>query len=566
MANPAPAALLATARSWSLKCLLIACLTSLVGCASLPDSVHRPESQAWPAPEQTWLGRLAHPPSSALQLADAVRTSNGLGADAMNTVNAVANPRADSGFQLLDNAAAAFGARLALIEAAQRTLDIQSYAIHADDSTDQLFEAIHRAVARGVRVRILLDDFNTSGKDAQVLALAFVPGIELRLFNPLPGTRSAQFLRILGSLHDIPRIQRRMHNKIFVADNAMAIAGGRNLGDTYFGRDNSNNFVDLDVLASGRIVRNLSASFDLYWNNRLAFPAQALINPAELRALKKLDQPRPDALTPDASTPATADDRPVPAPVPTALSRPALPSTDLTQLNLVWAPSVMLVDQPSKLAADTEAVEETQDTLIDGLLQLVSGARRDLLIVSPYFVPGPRMMAQFAAIRQKGVRVRVLTNSLASNDAPAAHVGYARYRPGLLAMGVELYEMRAEQKASLRVFGSSSESLASLHSKMVVVDEAVVVIGSMNLDLRSQLQNTEVALAIRSSTLARQAKARLEPTLLQGAWRLAQDRGGLLWQAPQDSGLQDTRHEPDASLGLRLLVKLLAPFAPDEML
>ncbi len=487
-------------------------------------------------------------------------------------------PRTDSGFHLLDNAATAFSARMALIDAAQHTLDIQSYAIHADRSTDQLFAAIHRAVARGVRVRILLDDFNTSGKDAQVLAQAFVPGIELRLFNPLPGTRSAQFLRILGSLHDIPRIQRRMHNKLFVADNAVAIMGGRNLGDTYFGQDDNTNFVDLDVLSTGRIVKDLSASFDAYWNNRLAFPAQALISPAELQALKKLDVPR-------AGSPAPAiavADSPVPARPAAAAATPATtattpdkpftpaaplpPSAGLQQLNLVWAPSVMLVDKPSKLAAEAEDVEEAQDTLIDGLLQLVSGAKRDLLIVSPYFVPGPRMMAQLAAIRQKGVRIRVLTNSLASNDAPAAHVGYARYRPGLLAMGVELYEMRAEQKASLRVFGSSSESLASLHSKLVLMDDAVVVIGSMNLDLRSQLQNTEVALAIRSGALAKQAKTRLQPTLLQGAWRLVQDQDGLLWQAPQDSGLQDTRHEPDASLGLRLLVKLLAPFAPDEML
>ncbi len=245
---------------------------------------------------------------------------------------------------------------------------------------------------------------------------------------------------------------------------------------------------------------------------------------------------------------------------------PLPPAANLQQLGLVWAPSVMLVDKPTKLAADADAVEDAQDTLIDGLLQLVSQARRDLLIVSPYFVPGPRMMAQLAAIRQKGVRIRVLTNSLASNDAPAAHVGYARYRPGLLAMGVELYEMRAEQKASLRVFGSSSDSLASLHSKLVVMDDALVVIGSMNLDLRSKLQNTEIALAIRSKALARQANTRISPTLLQGAWQLTQDTQGLLWQAPQGSGLDDTRHEPDASLGLRLLVHMLAPFAPDEML
>lgn len=531
---------------------LLLFLVSLTGCASLPDRVHRPVTQAWAAPEATWLGRLADRSHATRVMTSAPK---GLGSH--------------SGFHLLDNAATAFSARLALIEAAEHTLDIQSYAIHADDSTEQLFAAMREAVARGVRIRILLDDFNTSGKDAEVLALAFEPGIGLRLFNPLPGTRSSLFLRVLGSIQDIPRIQRRMHNKIFVADNAMAIAGGRNLGDTYFGQDDATNFVDLDVLAAGRIVQDLSASFDLYWNNPLAFPAQSLVTPAELATIKKLNAPSPEA---ERSSPAPAADpsvTTVPSTRKVRNAEPAVPlppAADLKQLDLTWAPSVMLVDKPSKLAADVETTEDAQDTLIDGLLQLVSQAKEDLLIVSPYFVPGPRMMAQLAAIRQKGVRIRVLTNSLASNDAPAAHMGYARYRPHLLALGVELYEMRAEQQASLRVFGSSSDSLASLHSKMVVMDEALVVIGSMNLDLRSQLQNTEVAVVIRSKALARQAANRIRPTLQQGAWQLARDSNGLLWRAPQGSGLADRRQEPDASLGLRLMVHLLGPFAPDEML
>lgn len=517
---------------------------SLIGCTGLPDLVLHPHSRAWAEPENTWLGQLA-----SRRLNERVMTSAPLKA---------AKTRSDSGFYLLNNAADAFSVRLALIDSAQHTLDIQSYAIHADDTTNQLIEAMRRAVARGVRIRILLDDFNTTGKDAQVLALAFVPGIELRLFNPLPGTRSSMVLRVLGSLKDLQRIQRRMHNKIFVADNAMAIAGGRNLGDTYFAQNDTNNFVDLDVLAVGPIVQDLSASFDLYWNNRLAYPAETLVSPAELEAIKQLTLP---------STPANRAE--LLAGPASATPEPAVPlpaAADLRLLRLTWAPSVMLVDKPSKLAADAQSVEDAQDTLIDGLLHLVSQAKRDLLIVSPYFVPGQRMMTQLAAIRQQGVRIRVLTNSLASNDAPAAHVGYARYRPALLAMGVELYELRAEQRAFRHVLGSSSDSLASLHSKLVVVDEALVVIGSMNLDLRSQLQNTEVALAIRSRALAQQANTRLSPTLLRGAWRLHLDKDGLLWQAPQGSGLTDTRREPDASLGLRLLVRVLGPFAPDEML
>jgi len=182
------------------------------------------------------------------------------------------------------------------------------------------------------------------------------------------------------------------------------------------------------------------------------------------------------------------------------------------------------------------------------------------------------MMDQFAAIRQKGVRIRVLTNSLASNDAPAAHVGYARYRKELLALGIEIYEMRAEQEGSLTSFGSTGSSgsaggsRASLHSKIVVLDQRLLVIGSMNLDLRSQLQNTEVALAIRSPKLAGETIALIEPAMARGAYKVELVDGQLMWRAPQGSKLEDTRIEPDASTGLKLMLKLIGPFAPEEML
>jgi cardiolipin synthase C len=197
---------------------------------------------------------------------------------------------------------------------------------------------------------------------------------------------------------------------------------------------------------------------------------------------------------------------------------------------------------------------------------LVEQARRDLLIVTPYFVPGPRMMAQLSDIRKKGVRVRVLTNSLASNDAPAAHVGYARYREELLRSGIELFEMHAEQRGSLAVIGSSKDSTASLHSKIVVMDERLLVVGSMNLDLRSQLQNTEVALVIRSPRLAQVALRRIQPTFERGAYRVELIDGQLIWRAPPGADFDDSTSEPDASLGLKLLTRVIAPFAPDEML
>ena len=525
----------------------------ITGCASLPSQVDRPVSTALANPMQTRLGQLAQ--ARAAQ----------------------AGTRNDSGFALVGNAELAFTSRMTLIKAAQKTLDIQYYAIFADETTERMFKALREAAGRGVRIRILLDDFNTSGKNAQVLKLAFEKNIELRLFNPLHGGRSSMVLRILSNLKDVARMQRRMHNKIFIADNAVAITGGRNLGETYFGQSEGTNFVDIDVLAAGRIARDLSRSFDQYWNNPLAYPVQSLMNEKEIEALKL----KPVAAGPDvpSSAPQPAADTAgaSPAkPLAAAADTPnALPdSTDLSLMKWIWAPSVLLVDKPSKIAADADDVAEAQETAVDGLMQLMSQANTDLLIVSPYFVPGDVMMGQFAELRRRSVRVRVLTNSLASNDAPAAHVGYARYREALLAMGIELYEMRAEQEGTVRSFGSGmgstggskSGSRASLHAKVVVVDGRLLVVGSMNLDLRSKLQNSEVAIAIRNRTLSQEAIRMIEPALIDGAYRIELVDGQLMWRAPQGSGLKDSTTEPDASLALKLLLKLFGPLAPDEML
>ena len=537
----------------------------LTGCAALPADVQRPVSVALENILDTRLGKAV----AARALA--------------------ASTRNDSGFALAGSAELAFTSRMTLIKAAEKTLDLQYYAIHADDTTDRMFTALREAAARGVRVRILLDDFNTAGKDAQVLQLAFEKNIEMRLFNPLPSNRSSPFWRIISSLGDAARLQRRMHNKLFVADNAVAITGGRNLGDTYFGQSEGVNFVDIDVLAAGRIARDLSRSFDQYWNNTLAYPVQALMTQSDIYAVRA---------GPPAST-AYSSHNPVPAAVPNPTFRgastpnkttaarvtvspagltttiAALPdTTNLRMLSWTWAASTMLVDKPSKIAEDADATEESNNTTVDGLLSLMARAKTDLLVVSPYFVPGKEMMKQFANIRGRGVRVRVLTNSLASNDAVAAHAGYARYREELVAIGVEMYEMRSEQRSTVAGFGSglgsaggsSGASRASLHAKTVVVDNRLLVVGSMNLDLRSKLQNSEVAIVIRNRKLSAEATAMIEPALMSDAYRVEIKDGQLIWRAPQGSSLPDTTSEPDASAGLKLLVRLIGPFAPDKML
>ncbi|WP_323741020.1 phospholipase D-like domain-containing protein [Caenimonas koreensis] len=542
--------------AWSaLAALIVAAV--IVGCASLPANTGRVASQSFQSPGQTALGQLT----------------------AQRRVQAGA--RSDSAFSLLENVDNALAARLALVDAAQKTLDLQYYAIHADASTELILQHLRDAARRGVRVRLLLDDFNAVGKDAQVLRLAFEPNVQIRLFNPLPGSRSSLVVRIFTSLKDVDRIQKRMHNKLFIADNAMAISGGRNLGDAYFGGPGGSNFVDLDTLSAGRIVRDMSASFDRYWNDELSFPMEKLVTQQELDQMRSA----PVASAPDASQQGkgTAPAVPVVATNTSAVmpdvTRAAVADAkpagyDLRSVPLVWAPSILLVDKPGKIGPDDDEAD-AGDTVVDGLLALMNQARQDVLIVSPYFVPGAEMMKVFAQIRAKGVRIRVLTNSLASNDAPAAHAGYARYREALIALGVELYEMRADQEGTAAGIGSgigsaggskSGVSHASLHSKAAIIDSRLAVIGSMNLDLRSQRQNSEVALLIRSAAVSRLAARQIETTLAQGAYRVAVENGSLVWRAPPGAAFKDTTSEPQATARQRLLMRLIAPFAPDEML
>ncbi|WCM92144.1 phospholipase D-like domain-containing protein [Acidovorax sp. NCPPB 2350] len=601
VAPPRPRA--AFGRWCALPLLLLALCGA--GCSGLPQNVERPESFALASTGGTPLARTVEERRQA------------------------AGGRHASGFLLLSGPQDAYGSRLALVDAAQKTLDLQYYAIHADASTERLLRGVVAAARRGVRVRVLLDDFHSTGRNALVMGLAFQPNIEMRMFNPVAGPRDSMVGRLWGSLTDFSRVQQRMHNKLFIADNAMGVTGGRNLGDAYFGNGDSGNFVDLDVLAAGPIVAEMSRSFDSYWNNRRAYPVQSLITQEELARLREQTRGTPAAQHPEgdrdvvpaaraaeppgAARPAGSEPRP--GEPPESAERRARvwneQPMDLGAAPFTWAPAVMLADRPTKIPADGDPPEPTAslasgaglevsgprgpvapaagppqaaslqasaahaaqgETVVDGMLQLMAQAREDLLIISPYFVPGDDMKRAFADARARGVRVRVLTNSLASNDAPVAHAGYARHREELLAMGLELYELRSEQAGLKSTFGASGAgstgpSRSMLHSKVLVVDGRLLAVGSMNLDLRSQLQNTEIALLIHSRTLSRMAAAQIETAMREASWRVEPaPSGGLVWRAPQGSGLQDATREPDASLGLRMLLQLLGPLAPDHLL
>ena len=522
---------------WMCLFLWLGC-AMLQGCAVLPANTGRTPSQA-----------LAPDPTSPLvrwatELRQAARTPH------------------DTGFVLLDTPESAYASRLALVQHATRTLDLQYYVIEADASTEALLGALRAAAQRGVRVRILLDDFHSKGRAAQVLQLAFVPHIEMRLFNPLPGGRGLGAMRSLLTLRDFSRLQRRMHNKLFLADNVMGIVGGRNLGEAYFGQSSASNFADMDVLAAGTLVTQMSASFDRYWNHALAYPVQTLVSPAELdmllkgtRSSSEREMVEAAQRADSAQTGQTVQDSSMPAPM------------QLAQAHWVWAPGALLVDWPAKF--DSQQSGAAEPTVIGGLIDLMQEARNEVLIVSPYFVPGPLMMKAFADLRKRDVRVRVLTNSLAASDAPLAHIGYARWRKRLLELGVELYEMRSERRKSLRsALGSMGKSQhASLHAKGIVIDRTVLGVGSMNLDMRSHFSNSEIALLVHSPLLAQTVSQQMEEVMTDAAWRVTLSTQGFLqWRTHDGKEPAINRAEPDASIPLQLLLKIAAPFAPDALL
>ncbi|UZD54036.1 phospholipase D family protein [Caldimonas aquatica] len=554
-AHPPPAP---PGRAWRSALLALWAAWWLSGCASLPAAVASEPSFAWSRPQATRLGQVAAASSP--------------------------QPRY-SGFRLLVSGEEAFATLRTLIRSAQRTLDLQYYLIHNDGSTRALLQDVKAAADRGVRVRFLLDDIHTADVEAELLELSAHPHIDVRLFNPFPGGRFSMVTRVFSSLTDIARINQRMHNKMLVADNALAVTGGRNLGDPYFLRSPQSNFLDLDVLAAGPVVQQLSHAFDTYWNHRLAYPVESLARKEEGRGKGRAGQgAEEDGLEADGipapSSPAPgvhegrAQGRDTPAPsllAPAKEGGQAAPSRlerELARgrLQLDWAPATLLVDQPSKIASEGDPA--STETIADDVAALLRRSEHEAVIISPYYVPGARGLALVQELRAKGVRVRVLTNSLAATDAPVVHIGYARYRPELVRLGVELHELEPRIAAPrTRHIGSFGSSRASLHVKAVVVDRRLLLVGSMNMDPRSERLNTEMGLVVRSAALADDLVRLYDGVTADHSYRVElDDEGRVRWVKGTGAAAQVHTSEPQASAWLRLMLWMLTPFAPEEML
>ncbi|HVO91031.1 MAG TPA: phospholipase D family protein [Casimicrobiaceae bacterium] len=508
--------------AWSL--IAIAFLALLAGCATLPSLEGRGSTLAFADTAQTRLGRAV---------------ANGVAAHPGKTgIHAVPNPHD------------AFAARVLLAAAAERSIDAQYYIWHGDQVGYLLFEALWRAAERGVRVRLLLDDVNTRGLDPTIVALDAHPNIEVRLYNPL----LQRGLRALNFVTDFARVNRRMHNKSFTVDNQVAIVGGRNIGNEYFAAGDEVAFTDLDVVAVGAAVPEVSREFDAYWNSASAYPAAEIVGArgaADLAA--KFASIRMDAES-ITYIDAVRD---------TPMVQQLLDRT----LDFEWTPALVLHDDPAKTVDDTARI----DTLLFPELQQAMGRpQRSLDLVSPYFVPGDAGMAALVAVAGRGVRVRVLTNSLSSTDVTAIHAGYGPRRIELLRAGVKLYELKATRPPAEHedTSGIGSSGAAALHAKTFAVDGERIFVGSFNLDQRSARLNTEMGLVIESAILAQRLTDTFDTIVPQLAYevRLLPDGRSLEWIERTAAGEIRYDTEPHTTWWRRSKVDVLSILPIDWLL
>ena len=455
-----------------------------------------------------------------------------------------------SGVRLIEQNAMAFAYRAVTAALAVRTLDVQYYIWHDDFTGTLLGAELLRAAERGVRVRVLVDDIDARAKHEVFVVADLHPNLEVRIFNPfysrsgLLGLVSEYVLR--GS-----RLNHRMHNKAWIADNRIAIVGGCNIGDEYFGAAAHSNFSDLDLLLAGPVVAEVSASFDEYWNSPNAVPVARFDNkPPKPGALEQMMAGAREYREEAADTPyirALHDER------------------RRAELLLQQAPPLrvenvrLLVDDPSKVGTKEQGVRASN--VLAGLAGAMKGAEEELFIVSAYFVPGKRGADGLVAQAERGVQVAVLTNSLAATDVAAVHTGYARHRRDLLRGGVNLYEMKRKAasetgRSKISVTGSSG---ASLHTKAMIIDGRWVFVGSMNIDPRSANLNTEMGVLLDSPELA--AQLRREIDHISGpemSYRVVlEEHEGLVWYDRVNGEDRRLEREPDASTGRRVTVTLL---------
>jgi putative cardiolipin synthase len=526
---------------FSLVVVLIVAVLS--GCSSLPPGSDFPRiaSSALANPDETRLGR---------QFDNAGREHGG-----------------NSGFRIIPVGADGFLLRMQMIKAAERTIDLQYYIFRGDETGRLLTDAVLHAADRGVRVRVLVDDGETEAGDDQLTALEAHPSVEIRIFNPFAYRGHATFWRAVEFMFNSSRLDYRMHNKLFVVDNSIALIGGRNIGDQFFQINPESQFADDDVLAAGPVAQQLSATFDEYWNNGLSIPAEALSGGKSSQTA--LNEHR-DALN-EQTRQLKADGIDYVKRVAAGEPFDGLLSG---RLPLIWAHAQLICDSPDKKKVENGAM--VGRLMHRAVADATSAVQSELLMVTPYLIPGHEGMQLFKDLRQRNVRVRVLTNSLESSMVLMAQSGYMRYRVPLLENGVELYEVRSllgNARGSGQTAAISRYGNYSLHAKLFVFDRQRLFIGSMNFDQRSMHLNTEIGVIIDSPVLAQQVAARFEamvqPVNSYGLALRPNDAGGapkLVWLTQEDGNAVEYDIEPARSEWQRFKVNVLSMLPLDKEL
>ena len=497
--------------------MLVGFLTWLPGCASLPEDFDKKSSTVIEDGEHTLLGRLFD--------------------------QQLKGHAGKSGVLLLGNGLDAFVGRAVLADKAERSIDVQYYMFHQDTVGQLLINRLLRAADRGVRVRLLIDDMYGAEADDVWTALDSHPNMEVRLFNPFirETPKSLQFVTRLSD------VNYRMHSKSFTVDNQATIVGGRNIGDEYFDADPDLAFADLDVLSIGPVVPEVSEAFDQYWNSTHAYPASALRTEASAEALPTLG-----ARIEEFQNQAAAQDYIA-----------ALEASDLARglhagtTRFEWAEARVMHDSSEKKERGKDWQKEL---LISQLWPVINEAEEELLIISPYFVPGKKGAEALCMLSERGVQVRILTNSLASNDVAAVHAGYSRYRKQLLKAGVQLFELDEAIKKEVvkRFTWLPGLSKSSLHAKTMVLDRRAMFVGSMNLDLRSLHINNEIGVLFYNDTVARENARIYNDNIDKVAFRVVlEDDGSLQWIVNRDGTEVVYEDEPYAGFWTKLSVWLI---------
>ncbi len=457
---------------------------------------------------------------------------------------------ARSGASLVPLGTDAFALRVLSARAAVRSLDLQYYIWHSDATGIYLAREALLAADRGVRVRLLLDDMDARSRDGILMALDLHPQIEIRLFNPF-ATRSGTLRTLMEVFSRGSRLNHRMHNKAWIADGRIALVGGRNIGDEYFAASRNVNFVDLDVLLAGEAVADAASSFDAYWNSASAMPISRLRRTA--RNSMTLDEVRQrlDELLRESENEAF---------LRRLQESPRIEDLLTGELAPDWSGSVTFVaDDPRK---PLKQVQELEPGVLQSLYLTLETAKDELRLISPYFVPGAGGTSQLRRKAESGVRIVVLTNSLAATDVAAVHAGYSRYRAPLLRAGVKLHELKhaleeeRDDGRHVRIHVGSSK--ASLHTKAAIVDGQRIFVGSFNLDPRSALLNCEMGVWLDHPRLIDQLAALFEKAVTpQHSYSVTLDGNRLVWtEAVAGQEIVHDR-DPHASFGRRALTWVL---------